>query len=141
MFDPSGGMKRCIIWFVIFSSTDGFQHDVLVTGGEDSKIVTWRVETPDLSTLSQLGDPMGSEMSNLKRECDDTMDDNQADAVSNPHSATKNFHRPSFLGEQAGEAVASTHSSDNSSTPCLDLTIANNRIPIMLHVRTASLLL
>ncbi|KAI9575052.1 WD40-repeat-containing domain protein [Boletus coccyginus] len=58
------------------------EHDVLVTGGEDSKIVTWRVKTPDLSTLSQLGDPMESEMSDLKREWDDTMDDNQADAGS-----------------------------------------------------------
>lgn len=98
LFDPSGGMKRFIIWSAIFASTDSFQHDVLVTGGEDSKIVTWRVKTPGLSTLSQLGDPMESEMSDLKREWDDTMDDNQADAVSNPHSATKNFHRLSFLG-------------------------------------------
>lgn len=77
--DPSIGMKRCNAWFTIFPSTDSFQHNVLVTGGEDSKIITWRIEDPSLtnsSTPDQSDDPMESEVPNLKREWDDTMDDN-----------------------------------------------------------------
>ncbi|KAG8218297.1 WD40-repeat-containing domain protein [Butyriboletus roseoflavus] len=55
------------------------EHDVLVTGGEDSKIITWRIQDPshsDSLTPDQLDDlePNGP---NLKREWDDAMDVNQ----------------------------------------------------------------
>ena len=85
-------MKRYNVCFAIFSSTDSFQHDVLVTGGEDSKIITWRIQDPgltDLLTYNQLDEPVESEVSDLKRDWDDTMDDNQADPVSNWLSAMK----------------------------------------------------
>jgi len=58
------------------------EHDVLVTGGEDSKIITWRIQDPDLTdplTRGQLDDPMELEVSDLKRDWDDAMDDNQVD--------------------------------------------------------------
>lgn len=99
LFDPSIGMKRCNASFAIFSLTDSFQHNVLVTGGEDSKIITWRIQHSDLTDLftpDQLDDPMESEVSNSKREWDDTVGDNQAGPVSNWLCATKNLHRPSL---------------------------------------------
>lgn len=51
------------------------QHDVLVTGGEDSKIITWRIETSsfaDSLTLDQSDEPMEPEGPNvnLKRDMD-----------------------------------------------------------------------
>ncbi|KIK94418.1 hypothetical protein PAXRUDRAFT_828030 [Paxillus rubicundulus Ve08.2h10] len=56
------------------------EHGVLVTGGEDSKINTWRIHDPILSG-SHMGDgmdpPLRSESSNLKREWADEMDVSQ----------------------------------------------------------------
>ncbi|KAN0097827.1 WD40-repeat-containing domain protein [Tylopilus felleus] len=57
------------------------EYDVLVTGGEDSKIITWRLGNPDLGdplTPDQSDEPMKSDASTLKREWDNAMDDDTA---------------------------------------------------------------
>ncbi|KAF9224375.1 WD40 repeat-like protein [Gyrodon lividus] len=64
------------------------EHGVLVTGGEDSRITTWRIHDPNVSDSQegdQMDDTMQSESSKLKREWDDTMDISQA-TVSSRHT-------------------------------------------------------
>lgn len=104
------GRRGVTLWFAIFTSTDSFQHDVLVTGGEDSTIITWRIQDPSLGdslTPDQLADPMKSDMPNLKREWNDTMDVNQASPVSNlPCDVFFFFPSTSLPGWQTGEVVA-----------------------------------
>ncbi|KAF8121322.1 WD40-repeat-containing domain protein [Boletus edulis] len=56
------------------------EHDVLVTGGEDSKIIAWRIQNPDPSDISTLDDPMELDLSSLKRGGDDTTNEDQAGA-------------------------------------------------------------
>jgi len=67
------------------------QNNVLVTGGEDSKILTWR--GPQFGTREDDGDTMQVDSPKVKREWQDTMDISELGAVS--HLLVVNT--PSFL--------------------------------------------
>ncbi|KAG9317109.1 WD40-repeat-containing domain protein [Chiua virens] len=56
------------------------EHDVLVTGGEDAKITAWRIQTPGPAD-SLMSDQSYDPIAGLKREWDDTMDDNPTSSV------------------------------------------------------------
>lgn len=83
----------------MFSFADGSQHGVLVTGGEDSKINTWRIQDLDHADVlipDQQEEDMELDMSNLKREWNDTKDDDQAWLVSVLLSMAQSLHRPAL---------------------------------------------
>lgn len=83
------GIVRSILWdedvstrpHISRSSFSFFkQNNVLVTGGEDSKILTWR--GPQLCTREDESDTMKMDSPKLKREWQDTMDISEHSAVS-----------------------------------------------------------
>ncbi|KAG6336327.1 hypothetical protein ID866_2752 [Astraeus odoratus] len=56
------------------------ENNVLLTGGEDSKVLAWR--GPELSTSGAYENRDGMHIDSLKREWDDTMDISENDSVS-----------------------------------------------------------
>lgn len=71
-------MVRSVFWdenvsslgVVTFSAYSSHQNEVLVTGGEDSKIMAWHCPFPERFSVSA----MDMESTILKRERDDDMD-------------------------------------------------------------------
>lgn len=102
LFGPFIGMKRCGAWLLSFLA-DSFQHNVLASGGEDAKIVTWRIQDLDFSDLSTPGhsdDPIESEASYLKREWDVTMNHSQAGPVSSRFCDENDYIDHCFQGSK-----------------------------------------
>jgi hypothetical protein len=79
------GVVRSVFWdenvsslgATTFSAYRSHQHEVLVTGGEDSKIVAWHCPFPEHSSVPA----MDIESTVLKRERDDDMDVYESEPV------------------------------------------------------------